>query len=193
MVGNSARCTPFVYAHRRLCLRCIPAVRPRREHGSRLRGAHRRRRPQGLDARGAPWLFTNPETAERVGLQSYLRPLPWNRIGSGPSWKSARGAPIACTTLDGQPSYRRAPAPVRPVRHDACARCSPPGEPSTSRLPGSVIGRKWTLLCPHGPHDPGEFIGHRDRRHVVSATLLGLHRPALQRRRVSRHLRVPQE
>src|SRR5207253_6624511 len=38
-------------------LRCVDAVRPRREHGSRLRAAHRRRRPKGLDARGAPWPF----------------------------------------------------------------------------------------------------------------------------------------
>ena len=147
---------------------------------ARLRAAHRRRRPQGLDAREAPWLFANPDGCEKVGLQSYLRPRRWSHLGSGPSWKSARGEPIACTALHGQPSYRRDPAPVRPVRHDACARCSPPGEPSTSLLPGSVIGRKRALLRPHGPHDPGEFIGHGYGGDIVPTPLLGLHGPSLQ-------------
>ena len=65
------------------------------------------------------WLPYPEEHDTKVGLQSYLRPRPRSRFGSGPSWKSARGEPIACTASHGQPSYRPAPAPVRPVRHDA--------------------------------------------------------------------------
>ena len=40
-------------------------------------------------------------------------------FGSGPSWKSARGVPIACTTLLASRVIGVTPAPVRPVRHDA--------------------------------------------------------------------------
>ena len=75
--------------------------------------------------------WSDPERCTTVGLQSYLRPRPRSRFGSGPSWKSARGEPIACAAPHGQPSDRPAPrrsdrcAMMRGTRYSPLARRSP--------------------------------------------------------------------
>ena len=62
------------------------------------------------------------------------------RVGSGPSWKYARGEPIACTA-----SKATRVIGVSPRRSDRCAmmrcaRCSPPGETSESTRALTLVG-----------------------------------------------------
>ena len=84
--------------------------------------------------------------------------------------ESARGVPIACTTPSGQRCYRRCPAPVRPVRHDASARCSPPGErQSTTVTRASVTRPRTGAAATHTAQTiRASLFADGDGRHIVA-------------------------
>ena len=117
-------------------------------------------------------------------------------VGSGPSWKSARGEPIAVQR------------PRGPALLSALPRAGPTGAPSSRelgavppvksvtrdarRLRVSMVRGEGPLLGPHRPHDPRELVRHGHRSHIVAPSLFDAPRPRLEATRVRTRLPVPQ-
>lgn len=72
----------------------------------------------------------------------------WGAVSAPGHHGDPRSALIACTASHGQPSYRRAPTPVRPVRPAACAPCSPLGD---NRRCSRYSRRSGAKGCADGP------------------------------------------